>query len=30
MKARFVLILAVKTVIKNALDILKITAPERM
>lgn len=30
MEARFVLILAVKTVIKNALDILKITAPERM
>ncbi|ADD03425.1 arginyl-tRNA synthetase [Thermoanaerobacter italicus Ab9] len=30
MKARFVLILAVKTVIKNALDILKVTAPERM
>ncbi|MGI1690149.1 arginine--tRNA ligase [Thermoanaerobacter uzonensis] len=30
MKARYVLILAVKTVIKNILDILKITAPERM
>ncbi|MBE3578694.1 MAG: arginine--tRNA ligase [Caldanaerobacter subterraneus] len=30
MKARFALILAVKTVLKNALDILKVTAPERM
>ncbi|MGB9780225.1 arginine--tRNA ligase [Caldanaerobacter sp.] len=30
MKARFALILAVKTVLKNALDMLKVTAPERM
>lgn len=30
MKARLVLIMAVRTVIKNVLDILKITAPEKM
>lgn len=30
MKARLVLIIAVRTVIKNVLDMLKITAPEKM